>query len=86
MHERRYFKTSEAKWHTLSETIERYINFTLPTKPKSEPDQKTQLEWWKEEIGHFVLTDVTPALIAQHRDKLAQGESPSEISLAPMSL
>ena len=54
--EGRYFKTTEAKKHTLSELIERYIKTTLPTKPKSIATQKPQLEWWDKEIGFKLLS------------------------------
>ena len=71
--EGRHFKTSEAKRHTLSELIDRYIRDVLPTKPKSARDQVRQLDWWKAEIGSHALADVSPSLIAQYRDKLAGG-------------
>lgn len=71
--EGRYFKTSEAKKHTLDEAIDRYGNTVFLNKPKSEYDQKTQLQWWREEIGSYVLADITPALIAEKREQLAQG-------------
>jgi integrase len=74
--EGRHFKTSEAKRHTLTETINRYIQQILPTKPKSEKIQVIQLTWWKDSIGSYSLADVTPALVVQHRDKLAQGKTP----------
>lgn len=71
--ENRHFKTSEAKRHTLAELLERYVREVLPTKPKTAPFQLRQLNWWKAEIGSYALADVTPALIAQYRDKLAGG-------------
>ena len=70
--EGRYFKTSEAKRHTLTETIERYIDYILPKKPKSLKDQRCQLNWWKDNIGHYTLADAAPALISEYRDKLSQ--------------
>jgi integrase len=69
----RHFKTSEAKRHTLAEVIDRYVRDVLPTKPKNARDQLRQFEWWKSEIGKYALADVTPALIVQYRDKLANG-------------
>ncbi len=69
----RHFKTTAAKRHTLAELIERYIKDVLPTKPKSEAKQTAMLNWWKSEIGSYSLADVTPALIAERRDKLAAG-------------
>lgn len=73
--EGRHFKTSEAKRHTLAEMIDRYIQSVLPTKPKSQKKQTMQLLWWKQEIGAYALCDVTPALIAQYRDKLLNEET-----------
>ncbi len=76
--EGRHFKTSESKRHTMGEAIDRYIERVLPTKPKSEHTQTQQLTWWKEQLGQYTLGDITPALIAQHRDKLAKEAIPSK--------
>ena len=74
--ERRYFKTTEAKKHTLSEAIDRYIKTVFANKPKSKDDQTGQLNWWKTEIGRYSLSEITPALIAEQREKLSQGITP----------
>jgi integrase len=71
--EGRHFKTAEAKKHTFADLADRYIKDVLPTKPKQALRQKMQLEWWKEQMGVYVLSDVTPALIVQFRDELAGG-------------
>lgn len=71
--ENRHFKTSEAKRHTLADLLERYIRDVQPTKPRTAPFQTSQLNWWKAEIGSYALSDVTPSLIAECRDKLAGG-------------
>ncbi|TDI83323.1 MAG: site-specific integrase [Betaproteobacteria bacterium] len=71
--EGRHFKTTEGKRHTLAELIDRYIRNVLPHKPRSAYDQTRQLKWWSAEIGSHALSDVTPSLIAQYRDKLAGG-------------
>lgn len=68
--EGRYFKTVEAKKHTVKELIERYEKEILPRKPKSIIDQKIQLDWWKEQIGAYLLSDITPSLITEYRGKL----------------
>lgn len=70
--EGRHFKTSEAKRHSLSDLIERYIRDVLPNKPKSQYKQTQQLNWWKNQIGSYSLADTSPALIAECRDKLLQ--------------
>ena len=73
--EGRHFKTTESKRHTLGDAIERYINDVIPTKPKNTVNQVGQLKWWKGHLGDYSLADVTPALIAQYRDKLAKTPS-----------
>lgn len=70
--EGRHFKTTEAKRHTLGEMIDRYIADVLPTKPKNLSNRTLHLNWWKSELGKYTLADVTPAIIAEHRDKLAK--------------
>jgi len=75
MREGRYFKTSAARKHSMIDLIDRYIREVLPKKPKSMATQKTQLLWWKNQLGHLVLADVTPAVIVEQRDKLANSLS-----------
>ncbi|MGZ8927862.1 MAG: tyrosine-type recombinase/integrase [Methylobacter sp.] len=71
--EGRHFKTAEAKKHTFADMVDRYIKDVLPTKPKQALRQQMQLEWWKEKIGAYLLSDITPALIVKFRDELASG-------------
>ncbi|MET0014784.1 MAG: site-specific integrase [Sedimenticola sp.] len=69
--EGRYFKTAEARKHTFSELADRYVKSVLPAKSLSaEKAQTSQMNWWKGELGHLVLADVTPAQITECRDKL----------------
>ncbi|MGD9109065.1 MAG: site-specific integrase [Gammaproteobacteria bacterium] len=68
--EGRHFKTAEAKKRTVNEMINRYVRHVLPTKPKSQKKQTGQLKWWQEQIGAFMLADITPAVLAECRDKL----------------
>jgi integrase len=72
--EGRHFKTTEAKKHTLGEAIDRYVQYVMPMKPKSLRSQTCQIKWWKDSLGDYSLAETTPALIAQYRDKLAEGE------------
>jgi integrase len=70
--EGRHFKTAESKKHTLAGLIDRYINDVLPAKTvKLAGTQKQQLTWWRDKIGSYSLSDVTPALIVQCRDELS---------------
>ncbi len=71
--EGRHFKFAEAKKHTVAELVDRYIDKVVPTKPKSGRDYAQQLEYWKAELGHVLLSDFTPALIVEKRDELASG-------------
>jgi integrase len=66
----RHFRTAEAKKHTLGEMIDRYIENVLPLKKKCMQGQQMQLLWWKKQIGSKLLADVSPALIAEQRDRL----------------
>lgn len=74
--EGRHFKTVESRKHTLKEAVVRYIQSVLPSKKfNSQRDQTKQLQWWSDNIGYLSLADVTPAIIAEQRDKLAQGKT-----------
>ena len=68
--EGRYFKTVEAKLHTLGDLVHRYIAEVLPNKPKNASNAEQHLLWWKATLGDYLLADVTPALIVQCRNDL----------------
>jgi integrase len=82
----KYFKTAEAKKHTVGEMIDRYIKTVLPYKPKSERKQKAQLLRWKELIGHNLLSNLTPPLIADIRDKLKEEITPTGRKRGPATV
>src|SRR5215467_12385641 len=74
--EGRHFQASEAKKHTLTDLITRYSREVLPHKRLSTiPHQVRQLHWWQTHLGHYLLADVTPALIVEHRNILTQGRA-----------
>ena len=75
--EGRYFKTTEARKHTLEEAIERYKESVLPSK-RDQKKQSAQLDWWKQELGEYTLADISPALLGETRDKLAKGDKPGK--------
>jgi len=57
----------------LGELIDRYIKTVLPEKSASSKySQGIQLRWWKRHLGSYVLADVTPAVLVEHRGKLAR--------------
>ena len=71
----RYFPANAAKKHTLAELIERYKLDIMPAKkPGSVRSQDAQLDWWSEKLGEYTLNKITPALIAEYRDKLGRGK------------
>ena len=84
--EGRYFKTAEAKKHTLGDLVDRYIKDVLPKKPKQAYAQRPQLERWKAELGSYVLADITPALIVECRDKLLTETTPRGEIRAPATV
>jgi integrase len=71
--EGRHFTTAAAKRHTLADLIDRYVRDVLPHKGTSIAYHRTQqLRWWQAHLGYCVLADLTPALIAAHRDLLSR--------------
>jgi integrase len=68
--EGRYFKTAEAKRHTLGELINRYLDEVLPDKPKSIKDQSMQLKWWKTHLGDYLLSDISASILMSTRNNL----------------
>jgi integrase len=70
MREGRYFRTSQARKHTLSDLIDRYIKEVIPSKGRFGKDQETQLKWWKDQLGPYLICDIAPAMIAEGRDRL----------------
>ena len=71
--EGRYFKTVEAKKHTVAELIDRYLKVLEQRKPKRCEDVRPYLEWWRDQIGAYLLSNVTRAMIIEKRDILTQG-------------
>lgn len=70
----KYFKTSEAKKHTVAETIGRYFKEVLTYK-KNPVNQMTYLNWWKKEIGVYALADITTAIISEKRNQLVNSKN-----------
>lgn len=58
------------KKRRASDAIEKYINTVLPQRPKNARNVIQHLEWWADQIGHIKLSEVTPAICAECRDKL----------------
>lgn len=68
--EGRYFKTRESQRKTLSDLIERYIKNEIPKRRTCHKKFTAQLRWWQHELGYLTLQELTPARLAEVRDKL----------------
>lgn len=73
LRENRHFKTTEAKKHTFSEAVDRYIKDILTTKftATEQRNRLPILQWWRSQIGHCVMADLTTATFADCRNTLA---------------
>ena len=78
--EGRHFKTAEAKKHTFSEMVDRYIKAVLPNyNEKEQAERKSKLLWWKDKLGVYCLADITPPLIVECRDSLGEIRAPATV-------
>jgi integrase len=68
--EGRYFKTSEARKHTFGDMLDRYIRDVVPTRERHQDKQIALVSWWKEALGPYMVSDVTPSMLAECRDRL----------------
>lgn len=69
--ERRYFKTAEAKKHTVADLVDRYFEYLGQRSPKRLKDVDHLLLWWRKELGYCILADLSKALILEKVEKLA---------------
>lgn len=72
----RYFGREEDKEKTFPQFIDRYIENELPKNPKGYHKQKMLLSWWNAHLGKYFLCHITPAMIAEFRDKLMSEKIP----------
>lgn len=84
--EGKYFKTAEAKKHTVKELIERYLEYVERRNAKRHVWLKRYLDWWQNEIGMYLLSDVSKTLIVEKRDKLLASEGRNVERLAPATV
>lgn len=68
-------KDREARKHTLSALVDRYIKYELCHRKSDLKKYETMLLWWKNEIGHYRLSDITPSLLSECKDKLSKEPS-----------
>jgi len=78
--EGRHFKTVEAKKHSFADMVDRYIKSELPKyNEKEQRERKSKLLWWKDKLGVYCLADITPPLIVECRDSLAETRAPATV-------
>ena len=70
-----HIQPAEAKKHTMSELIDRYIENDLPLRKSDHGKFKMQLLWWKREIGAYYLSLITPAILKRCKEKLEKEPS-----------
>lgn len=70
--EGRYFKTSEARKRTLEDLIAKYKHDQLPQRGRDKETVGPQLDWWNTQLGKYCLSDITPVMIAEQRDRLSR--------------
>jgi integrase len=72
----KYQDDAAAYVYTAGEMIERYLEHVLPVKsrkPRYLEGQKHQLLWWKQQIGAYRLSTLTPFILSECRDRLHSG-------------
>ncbi len=88
MREGRYFPQREAKRRTLGDLVDRQLETVRAKRPHDYDRQRWMLGWWREQLGDYALAQITPAVIAKHRDELLKIRSPATVNrhLAALSV
>ena len=68
--EGRYFQKSQGKKNTVSDVIERYLSILEKNNPKRAKDVTRLLDWWREEIGYYCLSDLNKDIFIKARENL----------------
>jgi integrase len=82
--EKPHLAASEAHKHTLADAIDRYVQDHLPALSTSaQKNQRTQLNWWRQEYGHLSLEMLQAPVLAEARDRLLKRRKPDGSIYAP---
>jgi integrase len=84
--EGKYFRTSDGKKKTFKQAATRYETEFFERHPSKAKSQQHQLDWWVKELGDKYLADITPAVITEARQKLANLEVEPEERRSPSTL
>jgi len=75
-----HFPSTKPTRHTWAEALDRYTKEVLPNKgAHMRYNQRYLLQWWHKRLGAYALSDLTPTLIAQCRDTLAETRAPASV-------
>jgi integrase len=80
------YNPEDREKHSLEELIDRYLTIVLPTKPKNTRAMTRQLVWWKKKLGKYHVKLITPNLIAQCRQELAEGITAKKSKRSPATV
>lgn len=72
----RHFRIAEAKKHTVRDLIDRFTSQWLSQFPHRVIRQTAYLAWWKDRLGHLLLSDLTSTVLADARDALLAEKTP----------
>ena len=81
--QRRYFHVFEAQRHTVAEMLDRFERDEVPKRPPQRRDLLSHLAYWRAEIGSYLLSELTPAILSAARDKLLRGVTVRGTKRAP---
>ena len=70
----RHFIKQESKKHTIADLIDRYTILAEAENSKNLRNIKIHMNWWKDKIGYYMLSDLNAALVTQCRDELLTEE------------
>ena len=72
MIEGKHFRSVEARRRTLAEAIDRYLAEVAAAASATPGRGTARLLWWKEQLGHLKLAEITPAILVEYRGKLSR--------------
>jgi len=79
-----YFPQKRENKHTVAELIDRYLLEILPRKSRAmQLTQERQLLWWKKQLGPYLLSNITPALIIEQRGILERAVIQGGVTRSP---
>ena len=63
----KHFNFAESRCRTVSDVINKYCE-SIVGQLRDASGRITQLAWWDAQIGHMVLGDITPSVLAKYRE------------------